>query len=66
MADDHYRGMTVNERLFEAGLLDQWDEAVRAGDNAAMAAILVRVEIAEEGATQIVATVLANPMRYGY
>jgi hypothetical protein len=66
MAEDRFRGMNTNERLFEAGLLDQWDEAVRAGDTSAMTDILVRVAITEDGAKQIVATVLANPKRYGY
>ena len=66
MGDDRFRGMNTNERLFEAGLLAQWDEAVRAKDAATMTDILVRVAITEDGAKQIVATVLANPKRYGY
>ena len=66
MASDCFRGMTVNERLFEAGLLERWDEALRAGDTSTMADILMRVEITEDGAKEIIATVLANPKRYGY
>ncbi len=64
MADDRFRGMTVNERLFEAGLLDPFDDAARTRDAATMTDILIRVAIAEEGAKQIVTTVLANPKRY--
>ena len=66
MVDDRFRGMNTNERLIEAGLFAQWDEAVRARDAATMADILVRVAITEDGAKQIVATVLANPKRYGF
>jgi hypothetical protein len=64
--DDRFRGMTVNERLFEAGLLEEWDKAAHARDASAMAAVLVRVAITSEEAKQIVATVLANPERYGF
>jgi hypothetical protein len=66
MADDRFRGMNTNERLCEAGLLAQWDEAVSARDAATMTDILGRVAITEDGAKQIVATVLADPKRYGY
>jgi len=66
MADDRFRGMDTNERLFEAGLLAQWNEAVSTRDAATMTEILIRVAITEEGAKQIVATVLANPQRYGF
>ena len=66
MADDRFRGMTTNERLCEAGLLPQWDEAVSARDAATMTDILNRVAITEDGAKEIVATVLANPKRYGF
>jgi hypothetical protein len=66
MVDDHFRGMNTNVRLCEARLFAQWDEAVRARDAAALVDILVRVAITEDGAKRIVATVLANPQRYGY
>jgi hypothetical protein len=64
--DDQLRGMNVNERLFEAGLLDQWDKAARVRDGAAMIELLVRVAISPTGAERIVSTVLANPDYFGY
>jgi hypothetical protein len=64
--DNRYRGMTLNERLYEAGLVDEWDKAVRARDSAAMTDLLVRVEIGLAGAEETVATVLTKPEYYGY
>ena len=66
MVDDRFRGMNVNERLLEAGLFAPWDEAVRAADASMMADILVHVAITEEEAKQIVATIIADPKRYGF
>jgi hypothetical protein len=57
--------MTVNERLFSAGLRDQFDAAARSRDRRRMIALLVAVELADE-ASRIVDTVLANPTKYGY
>jgi hypothetical protein len=56
--------MTVNERLVEAGLLNQWDVAVRARDRGAMLELMRMVEVTPPEFT--VDTVLANPARYGY
>ena len=66
MNDDRFRGMTVNERLFEAGLFDEWDKAVDAKDASTMADILVRVSITPDEAMKTAATILANPKFYGY
>ena len=66
MDDGRFRGMSTNERLCEAGLFAQWDEAVRTKDASAMVDILVRVAITDDGAKQVVAVVLANPKRYGF
>lgn len=38
-------GMTVNERLFASGLLDDFDRALAQGDTTALAAILVQVDL---------------------
>ena len=66
MNDDRFRGMTVNERLFEAGLFDEWDNAVGEKDALKLADILVRVSISPDEAKQTAATIHDNPKRYGY
>ena len=50
VADSEYDGMTTNERLFEAGLLDTFDQAAKRRDRAAV----------------IADTILANPHVYGF
>ena len=61
-----FAGMTLNERLWFAGLMDKWDAAFRARDRAAMIELLGQVEIAEPGRATTVDTLLANPSRYGF
>jgi len=41
-----YSGMTVNERLFAAGLLDAWDAAVNARNRNRMIEVLLEVDLA--------------------
>jgi hypothetical protein len=53
--------MTVNERLFSAGLLEAWDEAVRQRDRARMIALLMSVELTAEQAAFTADTALVNP-----
>jgi len=40
--------MTVNERLFEAGLLDAYDEARASGDLAIINAVLRKVDLHQD------------------
>jgi hypothetical protein len=42
-----YAGMTMNERLYFAGLLDRWDAAIAAGDRRAALRICALVGIAD-------------------
>ena len=60
-----YAGMTVNERLFAAGLLETFDEAVRAGNRNRMIEILIKVEIEPDGAARTADSILAHPTRFG-
>jgi len=57
--------MTVNERLFEAGLLDAFDRAVRAADRAKIVEILIKVEIDAPEAARTADSILKHPTRYG-
>ena len=59
-----YAGMTVNERLYAAGHLPEWDEAARNRDRARMIEILGSVDLKEQAAS-IVDNILANPAYYG-
>lgn len=59
-------GMTVNERLFTAGLLGHWYAAIEAGQREAAIALLKQVEMSEEGAAATVDAVLADPSKYGF
>ncbi|HEY8942039.1 MAG TPA: hypothetical protein VIM59_17720 [Cellvibrio sp.] len=43
-----YAGMTVNERLYVSGLMDEFDEAVEKENTKKIRAILEKVELTEE------------------
>jgi hypothetical protein len=59
-----YSGMTVNERLFGAGRLAEFDAAARARDRARMLEILRAVEV--QNADQTVDSILRAPEQYGF
>ena len=61
-----YDGMTVNERLFEAKLLDEYDSAVKKRDKKALVKILKKVTLSEEQANAIIDAIFSNPKKYGY
>jgi hypothetical protein len=63
-SDGVYSGMTVNERLFAAGLLNEFDAAIRDGNRSEMIELLGRVELGDEAA-DIVDKIMAHPTRYG-
>jgi molecular chaperone GrpE (heat shock protein) len=46
--DNKYSGMTVNERLYVSGLMDEFDAAVQKKDAEKVQAILEKVELTEE------------------
>ena len=60
----NYSGMTANERLVEAGLLDEFDEAARRRDRDKMIELLRRVDV--QSPEWSVDAILANPERYGF
>ncbi|HYM13390.1 MAG TPA: hypothetical protein VEU62_21810 [Bryobacterales bacterium] len=62
---ERYEGMTLNERLFTAGLLDRFDAAARDGDRAAMEELLAQVGLDANQAKFTIDTTLAHPTRYG-
>jgi hypothetical protein len=60
-----FGGMTVNERLFTAGTIEQFYSAAGRGDRAAMIGLLKDVKIGDDLAEKIADTVLANPEKFG-
>ena len=59
-----YSGMTVNERLVNADLMDAFDVATRSGERDAMIRLLMAVDLAEPD--QTADALLRDPARYGY
>jgi len=61
-----YGGMTLNERLFGAGLLDAFDSFIKGSDDEGAVSILTKVELSPDEAKVIVAAVRQHPAKYGY
>jgi hypothetical protein len=59
-----YAGMTVNERLFDSGLVADFDAAVRARSREKMIRILSALDV--ENAAHSADAILRNPEWYGY
>lgn len=64
--NSEYAGMTVNQRLFAAGLLDAFDHAARRRDRDEMIRLLASVELEGPDGVDIVDAILANPGKYGF
>jgi hypothetical protein len=58
--------MTVNERLFVAGLLDEWDFTINLRDRQRAIDTLGQVDMDEDAAAYTADTVLSNPSKYGF
>ncbi|MCD7931730.1 MAG: hypothetical protein LUE98_09850 [Tannerellaceae bacterium] len=50
---DKYRGMTVNERLYVSGLMDEFDKAVGKKDSESIISILKEVELTDKSIEDI-------------
>jgi hypothetical protein len=59
-----YAGMTINERLFNSGLVADFDAAARTRSRERMIRILSVLDV--EDATQSADAILRNPEWYGY
>lgn len=64
--DAELRGMTVNERLFAVGLIDQWDKAAKKRNRARMIEILGKCALTNEQCKETTDAVLKKPDMYGY
>jgi hypothetical protein len=63
---EELRGMTVNERLFACGLLDDYEAAAKGRDRTKMIELLMDAAASREQAEWSVDTTLSNPSKYGY
>ena len=66
MASDRFSGMTINERLYEGSVMDDFDEVAKMRDRQKMIALLRQVELSQEQAVLTTDAILANPKKYGY
>lgn len=54
LSQNKYSGMTVNERLFHAGLMSDFDESIKQQDKAKLVHILEKVFLSQENIEVIV------------
>jgi hypothetical protein len=66
VTDENFAGMTLNERLYAAGLLDAFDAAVERGDKDEVIRLLQEVRLSRQDAQWSADTLFANPGRYGF
>lgn len=59
-------GKTLNERLVEAELIDDFGNAVKKRDSEKIVDILLKVNIEQSEAEQTAKTILENPSNYGF
>ncbi len=64
--DNPYLGMTTNERLFTAGLIDGFDAAARRRDREEMVRLLLKTFATQSNAESIADQILSSPNTYGY
>lgn len=65
-SETELKGMTVNERLFLLGLLDQWEVSAQVRDRDQMIQILRQCAMSEEQCEETTDAVLENPSKYGF
>jgi len=58
--------MTLNERLFHVGIMDEFDAAILSRDPEEAVALLQRADLSKEEAMETVATIFEDPGKYGY
>jgi hypothetical protein len=63
---NNFSGMTVNERLFAAGRIDDFDKAMEERNRAEAIRILQEVELSATEAESTMAAIENNPGKYGY
>jgi hypothetical protein len=63
--EDQYRGMSMKDRLFSAGLLNDFDKEVGSGNRKKMIELLGRVGLASQS-VWIADSILSHPTKAGW
>ena len=63
---ERFNGMTVNERLFKAKLLEGFELAVNKRDKEKVLEILKKVDLSDEQANATMNAIFLNSKKYGY
>ena len=61
-----FAGMTMNERLYTAGIADKFDAAVRRKDKTVLMELLAQIEIPARQSQETIDLIFGNPAKYGY
>lgn len=56
-----YGGMTVNERLMEVGIFDEFERAVHSHDTARVEQLLAQVDLPPDGIRAVVQWIYTSP-----
>jgi hypothetical protein len=65
-SESELKGMTVNERLYSLGLIDQFDGAAKTRNRQRMIEVLLQCAFSQEQSEQTADAVLKNPATYGF
>jgi hypothetical protein len=61
-----FSGMTLNEMLFEAGLIKEFDKAVKEKNESALIQVLQKINIPTQNAKKIINTIFNDLKKYGF
>ncbi|MDH3327172.1 MAG: hypothetical protein OEM38_10700 [Gammaproteobacteria bacterium] len=61
MSKNNFFGLSLTERLNQAGITNQFSQAVKSSDASTMAKLLQQVDYSQESAKATIDTFLANP-----
>jgi hypothetical protein len=61
-----FSGMTLNEMLFEAGLIKEFDKAVKEKNETALIQVLQKINIPTQNAKKIINTIFNDLKKYGF
>lgn len=65
-SETELKGMTVNERLFSLGLMDQFEGAAKVRNRQRMIEVLLQCAFSQDQSEQTTDAVLKNPAMYGF